>query len=81
MASSSRPDAAKMGTMDVERLSAACLAQPEAVMEYPFGEGVRVFKVQGKMFALVPEEARAFLEGSLGDSIRDLRSVFEDGRA
>ena len=26
-------------------------------MEYPFGDGVRVYKVAGKMFALVPEGA------------------------
>ena len=47
-----------MSTRDaVEWLSGHCLAQPEAVMEYPFGDGVRVFKVAGKMFALVPEGA------------------------
>jgi predicted DNA-binding protein (MmcQ/YjbR family) len=31
----------------------ACLAFPEAVEDYPFGEEVAVFKVVGKMFALV----------------------------
>lgn len=29
------------------------LAKPEAVEEYPFGPDVMVFKVQGKMFALL----------------------------
>ena len=42
----------------VETLDSWCLAQPETVMEYPFGEGVRVYKVAGKMFALVPEGDR-----------------------
>jgi predicted DNA-binding protein (MmcQ/YjbR family) len=29
-----------------------CLARPGATEEFPFGEGVSVFKVAGKMFAL-----------------------------
>lgn len=41
----------------MDHLSTVALAQPEVVMEYPFGDGVRVFKVAGKMFALVPEGA------------------------
>ena len=32
----------------------ACCALPGAVEEYPFGDGVAVFKVGGRMFALVP---------------------------
>jgi predicted DNA-binding protein (MmcQ/YjbR family) len=31
-----------------------CNALPEVTEEYPFGDGVAVFKVVGKMFALVP---------------------------
>jgi predicted DNA-binding protein (MmcQ/YjbR family) len=31
-----------------------CGLMPGAVEDYPFGEGVAVFKVGGKMFALVP---------------------------
>lgn len=31
-----------------------CGALPGAVEDYPFGEGVAVFKVGGRMFALVP---------------------------
>lgn len=41
--------------IDVQLLDAWCLSQPETVMEYPFGDGVRVYKVAGKMFALIPE--------------------------
>ncbi|WP_425550397.1 MmcQ/YjbR family DNA-binding protein [Actinopolymorpha pittospori] len=37
-----------------------CAALPGAAEDYPFGEGVAVFKVGGCMFALVP------LEGSPG---------------
>jgi predicted DNA-binding protein (MmcQ/YjbR family) len=33
---------------------AACSAKPGAVEDYPFGDEVAVFKVAGKMFALVP---------------------------
>jgi predicted DNA-binding protein (MmcQ/YjbR family) len=33
---------------------AACSARPGAVEDYPFGDGVAVFKVAGRMFALVP---------------------------
>ena len=35
----------------------ACAAKPGAVEEYPFGESPAVFKVGGKMFALVPVAA------------------------
>jgi predicted DNA-binding protein (MmcQ/YjbR family) len=37
-----------------------CGSLPGAVEDYPFGDGVAVFKVGGRMFALVP------LEGSPG---------------
>ena len=37
-----------------------CAGLPAAVEDYPFGDGVAVFKVGGRMFALVP------LEGSPG---------------
>lgn len=34
-------------------MMAACARQPGATEEYPFGDGAAVFKVAGKMFALV----------------------------
>jgi predicted DNA-binding protein (MmcQ/YjbR family) len=37
-----------------DRVIAACLGRPGAVEDYPFGDAVAVFKVAGKMFALVP---------------------------
>jgi predicted DNA-binding protein (MmcQ/YjbR family) len=38
----------------VEWVIAACSAKPGTVEDYPFGDQVAVFKVAGKMFALVP---------------------------
>jgi predicted DNA-binding protein (MmcQ/YjbR family) len=35
---------------------AFCLRLPAAVEDYPFGEGVAVFKVGGRMFALISLE-------------------------
>lgn len=45
----------EIADVDAATLSAWCSEQPESVLEYPFGEGVKVYKVAGKMFALVPE--------------------------
>lgn len=36
---------------------AECGEQPGSVEEYPFGDGVAVFKVAGKMFAMVTQGA------------------------
>ena len=40
--------------MNAEQLRAYCLSKNEAVETFPFGEDVRVFKIRGKMFALIP---------------------------
>ena len=37
-----------------DRVIAACQAESGAVEDYPFGDEVAVFKVVGRMFALVP---------------------------
>ena len=37
-----------------KQVIAACSARPGAVEDYPFGDEVAVFKVAGKMFAMVP---------------------------
>ncbi|MFI0412465.1 MmcQ/YjbR family DNA-binding protein [Actinomadura sp. 3N508] len=37
-----------------DRVIAECLAKQGAVEDYPFGDEVAVFKVAGRMFALVP---------------------------
>jgi predicted DNA-binding protein (MmcQ/YjbR family) len=43
-------DARRAAVLDV------CASMPGAVEDYPFGDGVAVFKVGGRMFALVPLE-------------------------
>ena len=40
--------------MVLERVIAECGAKPGSVEDYPFGDEVAVFKVAGRMFALVP---------------------------
>lgn len=37
-----------------DRVIAECLAKPGTAEDYPFGDEVAVFKVAGRMFALVP---------------------------
>jgi predicted DNA-binding protein (MmcQ/YjbR family) len=41
--------------MDHKAVEDYILSMPNAVREYPFGEGVAVYKVGGKMFALMGE--------------------------
>src|SRR5665647_1958150 len=41
--------------MDHEAVEEYVLSMPHAVREYPFGEEVAVYKVDGKMFALLSE--------------------------
>jgi predicted DNA-binding protein (MmcQ/YjbR family) len=40
--------------MTRDDVAGLCAALPGAVEDYPFGEGAAVFKVGGRMFALVP---------------------------
>ncbi len=35
-----------------------CLSMPNAKLDYPFGEGVAVYKVKDKMFALIAEDTK-----------------------
>jgi predicted DNA-binding protein (MmcQ/YjbR family) len=37
-----------------DRVISECLAKPGSAEEYPFGDAVAVFKVAGRIFALVP---------------------------
>ena len=41
--------------MDHKTVEDCILSYPDAVREYPFGEGVAVYKVHDKMFALIAE--------------------------
>ncbi|MBL7560216.1 MmcQ/YjbR family DNA-binding protein [Olleya sp. YSTF-M6] len=40
--------------MDIEQLRAYCLSKPKSTEDFPFDQDTLVFKVLGKMFALVP---------------------------
>jgi predicted DNA-binding protein (MmcQ/YjbR family) len=42
--------------MDLVEFREYCLSKPHAIEDTPFGDGVLVFKVGGKMFALTPLE-------------------------
>ena len=62
--------------MDVEMFREYCLAKPEATEGTPFGETVLVFKVAGKMFALVslddvPPHANLKCDPDLALELRD----------
>jgi predicted DNA-binding protein (MmcQ/YjbR family) len=41
--------------MDHKTVEDYVLSMPNAVLDYPFGEGVAVYKVKDKMFALIQE--------------------------
>lgn len=41
--------------MDHKTVEKYVLSMPNAELDYPFGEGVAVYKVGGKMFALITE--------------------------
>jgi hypothetical protein len=43
--------------MDLDRLHTYCLAKPATTDGYPFGPGALVYKVEGKMFALIADDA------------------------
>ena len=43
--------------LDRDALRAHCLAQPGAFEDFPFGPDAAVYKVAGKMFALIPASA------------------------
>ncbi len=41
--------------MNHKKVEQYILSMPNAKLDYPFGEGVAVYKVEDKMFALIPE--------------------------
>ena len=62
--------------MDVETFRKHCLAKPEATEGMPFGETVLVFKVGGKIFALlsldeIPATANLKCDPDLALELRD----------
>ncbi|HUP26672.1 MAG TPA: MmcQ/YjbR family DNA-binding protein [Candidatus Limnocylindrales bacterium] len=42
--------------MDHKTVEDYLLSMPNARLDYPFGEGVAVYKVKGKMFAIIQED-------------------------
>lgn len=44
--------------MDHKSVEEYILSMPNAKLDYPFGEEVAVYKVEGKMFALLPENTK-----------------------
>ena len=70
-----------------DEVIAVCNAKPGSVEDYPFGDEVAVFKVAGKMFALVtlgpaevvPEPVREHLDPALasaaGDELVDVAAI------
>jgi predicted DNA-binding protein (MmcQ/YjbR family) len=58
-----------------KKVTKLCLALPEAVEEQPFGPDVEVYKVHGKVFALL-REGRVSLKCE-PELARDLRARFD----
>lgn len=48
------PDVDRAASMTRDDVLDHCGSRPAAVEDYPFGDGIAVFKVGGKIFALVP---------------------------
>lgn len=44
--------------MDHKTVEDYCLSMPRAKLDYPFGEGVAVYKANDKMFALIAENEK-----------------------
>lgn len=66
--------------MNIEQLREYCLQKPFAEESFPFGEGTLVFKVYGKIFALIPldepESPAVNLKG-VPEKNSELREQFE----
>ena len=64
--------------MELEELKSYLLAKNGVSEEVPFGPGTWVYKVQGKMFALVPWDANPLTIALKCDPIRaiELRTVY-----
>jgi predicted DNA-binding protein (MmcQ/YjbR family) len=43
--------------MDIETIRNYCAAKKAATSDFPFGEGTLVYRVMGKIFALIPLDA------------------------
>ncbi|MDY2642318.1 MAG: MmcQ/YjbR family DNA-binding protein [Mediterranea sp.] len=65
--------------MDVETLRSYCLALPMASEDFPFDETTLVFRVKGKIFAMIDlEDTTWFVLKCDPDYALDLRDRYED---
>jgi len=67
-----------------DRVMAACGAKPGSVEDYPFGDEVAVFKVAGRMFALVllgpaPGSVSLKCDPGLADGLRGRYAAITPG--
>lgn len=67
-----------------DRVIESCAAQPGASQDYPFGDGVVVFKVGGRMFALVmlgdpPGSVSLKCDPDLADGLRATYAAITPG--
>ena len=64
--------------MEQEELKAYLLAKPATSEDVPFGPGVWVYKVRGKMFALLPWEGNPLSISLKCDPVRalELRAIY-----
>ncbi len=69
--------------MEHKELRAYCLSKKGASETFPFGEDVRVYKVEGKMFALLPDSMPLNIslkcEPTWGVILRDTYSAVQPG--
>jgi predicted DNA-binding protein (MmcQ/YjbR family) len=70
--------------MDLDRLHTYCLAKPATTDGYPFGPGALVYKVEGKMFALIaddedPLEISLKCDPGLAEVLRDVHDAVRPG--
>jgi predicted DNA-binding protein (MmcQ/YjbR family) len=67
-----------------DRVIAECGAKPGSVEDYPFGDGAAVFKVAGKMFALIslgppPGSVSLKCDPDLADELRTRHAAITPG--
>lgn len=73
-----------MSAIDAKILCGWCEAKPGSVLEYPFGPEAAVFKVHGKMFALVamegpPDYVTVKADPEVGEGLRSQHEFIREG--
>ncbi len=68
-----------LGAVDFDEFVALAEGFPHAVLDYPFGEDVRVYKIGGKMFCLLSEGAphTAYVKAD-PEMILEQRAIFPE---